>query len=89
MLLKFRQKTRRKGDMNLVVILPDDSFIRATINYLAFFKLQDILLEFKNESILGGFAPATAASPDCDSHLKSESAGIMRISVIRHVLSRK
>jgi hypothetical protein len=66
-----------------------DSLKRATINYPAFFKLKDIVLEFKNEDVPGGFAPATVASPDCDSHPKPESAGFMRISVIRHELSHK
>jgi hypothetical protein len=41
----------------------DDSLIRAAINYLAFFKLQDILMKFKNESVPAGFAPTTVASP--------------------------
>jgi hypothetical protein len=40
-----------------------DSLIRATINYPAFFRLQDILLEFKNEDVPRGFAPAARASP--------------------------
>jgi hypothetical protein len=79
----------KRNRTTFLIILLGDSLLRATINYPAFFKLQDILLEFKNEGVPGGFAPATVASPCCDSHPKPESAGFMRISVISHELSRK
>jgi hypothetical protein len=76
-------------DVILINNISGDSLPRVTINYPAFFKVQDISLEIKNEGVLWGFAPATVASPGCDSDPKPEPAGFMRISVIRHELSCK
>jgi hypothetical protein len=43
-------------DLRFIKIF-SDSLIRATVNYRAFFKLQEILLEFKNEGVLWGLRP--------------------------------